>query len=61
MGDRIVDARIRVIKEIQGKSNENLLSAYSRMVRDGTNINWFFQQHKKEILERMANDRDYVP
>ena len=60
MGDRIVDARIKAIKEIKGKTDEHLLDDYGYFIKDRTG-SWLFQQHKKEILERMANDRDYVP
>ena len=53
MSEKIVDARIEIIKGIQLGSNENLLNDYKTMLCNGAKDNWFVQQHEKEILERM--------
>ena len=54
MSEKIVDSRIKHIKKIKGKTNENLLAAYEQAVRNGAGYgNWHFEQYKKEILERM--------
>lgn len=54
MSEKIVDARIKYIKQVKGKSDEGLLEDYKGMIREGFGEqNWMFERHETEILERM--------
>ena len=55
MSEKIVDVRIKYIKQVKGAANMTLLFDYKSLLRDGRrDTDWMFQVIENEILERMG-------